>query len=134
MIRGGSPHPYLKNPQSRNMENINNKFRKHRIGELQCLQLARRIKFGVIAFSFTSLTFALFGLAVAAISFMALSFAGLAIIAKLYHQAERHWFMLCGLQDYVREQRAEEENRALRESTTRLSRPLVNTPPLAKAA
>ena len=116
------------------MENINKKFSKHRLGELRCLRLARRVKFAVIGFSFTAFTFAVFGLAVAAISFMALSFAGLAIIAKLYHQAERHWFMLRQLRDYVKEQRAEEENRVLRESTTRPCWPLVNTPPLAKAA
>jgi len=116
------------------MENINKKFSKHRLGELRCLRLARRVKFAVIGFSFTAFTFAVFGLAIAAVTFVALAFAGLALIARQYHQAERHWFMLCGLKDYVREQRAEEENRALRESTTRLSRPLVNTPPLAKAA
>ena len=117
------------------MRHINNQFRKHRRGELRCLKNVRHTKKAIFVTSMTAIVFCFYGMLLAAISFVALSFAGLALMARLYHSAEQHWFAITNLRRHLREMRAEEENRALGESTTRLdSMPLVNTlPPLANA-
>ena len=117
------------------MKHINDKFRKHRLGEINCLRHVKRLKAIVAVTSLTALAFCIYGMLLASITFVAVSFAGLALMARLYHSAEQHWFATVSLHRNLREMRAAEENRALGESTTRLdSMPLVNTlPPLADA-
>jgi len=110
------------------MKAINDKFRKHRLGELKCLRMVRRVKGATILVAFSAVALCCFGMAVAAISLVALTFAGLAIIARLYHRAEQHWFAISLLHKYLREERDSVENRASGELTTRIeSSPLVNT-------
>tara|TARA_A100001515_G_C4557878_1_gene205600 strand:- start:811 stop:1155 length:345 start_codon:yes stop_codon:yes gene_type:complete len=113
------------------MKHINDKFRKHRLGEIRCLRRVKTLKAAVAVTSLTALALCCYGMLLGAVSFIALSFAGLALMARLYHSAEQHWFALVSLHRNLREQRAE-ENRVSGESTTGLSMPLVNTPPLAE--
>jgi hypothetical protein len=127
----GAVNLFFKQPR-KYMKEINDKFRKYRQGEIRYLRLVKQIKGAVWVTSLSCIAFCCYGLLLAAVSCLALSFAGLALMAKFYHLAEQNYFSLITLHRNLREQRAE-ENRALGESATGLSRPLVNTPPLAEA-
>ena len=66
---------------SKYMKKINEQFRKHRLGELRCLRYVRRRK-AVFATSLTTLVLCFYGMLLLAITFLALSFVGLALMAK----------------------------------------------------